>query len=112
MLATISSEREPSSYHEAISDPRWKVAMDLELASLESNHTWDLATLPAGKKPIGCKWGYKIKRHPDGSVDRFKARLVAKGYTQQEGIDYHDTFSPTTKIVTIRCLLSVAVARK
>ncbi|XP_075512761.1 uncharacterized protein LOC142548343 [Primulina tabacum] len=93
-LASISLDREPSSYHEAILDPRWKAAMDLELAAIESNHTWDLVPLPVGKKPIGCRWVYKIKRHPDGTVDRFKARLVAKGYTQQEGIDYHDTFFP------------------
>ncbi|XP_073294587.1 uncharacterized protein [Primulina huaijiensis] len=111
-LASISLDREPSSYHEAILDPRWKAAMDLELAALESNHTWDLVPLPVGMKPIGCRWVYKIKRHPDGTVDRFKARLVAKGDTQQKGIDYHDTFSPTAKIVTLRCLLSVAAAKQ
>ncbi|XP_075499123.1 uncharacterized protein LOC142537497 [Primulina tabacum] len=110
-LTSISSEKEPQYYHEAITDPRWRNAMDLELSALESNCTWDIVDLPVNKKPIGCKWVYKIKHNPDGTMDRFKARLVANGYTQQQGIDYHDTFSPTAKIVTIRCMLSLAAIK-
>jgi hypothetical protein len=85
--------------------------MTSELKALQANGTWTLTTLPTGKIPIGCRWVYKVKLRSDGSVERHKARLVAKGFTQLEGIDYQDTFSPTAKIISVRCLLALAAAR-
>ncbi|XP_021831999.1 uncharacterized protein LOC110771952 [Prunus avium] len=85
--------------------------MQAELDALMHNDTWTLVPLSTGHKPIGCKWVYKIKYHSDGSVERYKARLVAKGYTQLEGIDYQETFSPTAKLTTVRCLLAIAASR-
>ncbi|KAH9752394.1 retrovirus-related pol polyprotein from transposon RE1 [Citrus sinensis] len=99
----------PQRQNRALKDPKWKVAMNDEMRSLQKNQTWELVDLPPGKKPVGCRWIYTIKYKADGSIERYKARLVAKGYTQTYGIDYTDTFAPVAKINTIRILLSLAV---
>ena len=85
--------------------------MRSELQALQANGTWFLTSLPVGKTTIGCRWVYKIKHHSDGSIESYKARLVAKDFTQLEGVDYQDTFSPTSKIIYVRCLLSLATTR-
>ncbi|KAJ0587330.1 putative RNA-directed DNA polymerase [Helianthus annuus] len=109
--AHISSNDEPRNFNQAVQDEKWKEAMVKEIWNLEGNGTWTLENLPEGKRSIDSKWVYKIKYKPNGEVERYKARLVAKGFTQMEGVDYHDTFAPVAKIVTVRTLLVVAVKR-
>ena len=67
--------------------------MQRELQALHETHTWTVVSLPSGKKPIACKWVYKVKQKADGSVERLKGRLVVKGFTQKEGIDNGETLS-------------------
>ena len=85
--------------------------MDEELQALEKMHTWDYVDLPPGKRPIGCKWIYKIKTNSDGTIERYKARLVAKGYSQEYGIDYEETFALVARMKSV-CSLLAAVAAK
>lgn len=75
--------------------------MNRELEALEKNDTWTIFDFPDGKHVIGCAWKYHWKYHVDGIVDKPKFDLVAQGFTQVEGIDYHDSFSPIAKWTTI-----------
>ena len=85
--------------------------MAAEIAALKANNTWTLTPLLPDKKSIGYKWVYKIKYKANGSIERYKARLVAKCFTQKEGIDYFETFSPVAKMVSVRVLLAIATIK-
>ena len=67
-----------------------------------------MSELPPGNKPLGSKWIFKRKMKPDGTIDKYKARLVVKGYRQKEGLNYFDTYSPVTRITSIRMLIALA----
>ena len=83
-------------------------AVNDEINSIMQNHTWELVNLPPGNKPIGCKWIFKRKLQTNGTIDKYKAHLVAKGYRQKEGLDFFDTYSPVTRITSIRMLIAIA----
>lgn len=85
--------------------------MSSEFDALLRNGTWDLVSPQSSQNIVGCKWMFRIKRNPDGSLDKYKARLVAKGFHQRPDIDFFDTFSPVVKPATIRLVLSIAVMR-
>jgi hypothetical protein len=102
---------EPSCYRDAAGKPEWEEAMNREIESIEKNRTWTLTTLPAGHKPIGLKWVYKLKKNSEGEVIKHKARLVAKGYVQKQGIDFEEVFAPVARLDTVRLILAVAANR-
>ncbi|KAE8684117.1 hypothetical protein F3Y22_tig00111151pilonHSYRG00072 [Hibiscus syriacus] len=107
----IAIDDVPATFNEAVQSSehkKWRIAMNEEMQSLQKNQTWKLASLPKGKKAIGCKWVYAKKDgFPDKNNIRYKARLVAKGYAQTEGVDYNEVFSPVVKHSSIRILLAL-----
>nr|KYP67039.1 Retrovirus-related Pol polyprotein from transposon TNT 1-94 [Cajanus cajan] len=100
---------EPKTVKQALADPNWFSAMQQEYNALMLNHTWDLVSLPSDRKAVGCKWVFRVKENADGSIDKLKARLVAKGFHQVHGFDFHETFSPVIKPITIRIILTLAL---
>ena len=85
--------------------------MAAEIVALEANNTWTLTPLPAHKNLIGCKWVYRIKYKFDGSIERYKAIFSSQEIHTKESINYTDTFSLVAKMVSIKCLLAVAIVK-
>jgi vacuolar-type H+-ATPase catalytic subunit A/Vma1 len=103
----------PSTIEEAYSSPDddfWKESIRSEMDSTMSNATWEVVERPYGCKPIGSKWVFKKKLRSDDIIERYKARLVIKGYSQKEGDDFFDTYSPVARLTIIHVLLSLAVS--
>ncbi|CAI7896067.1 unnamed protein product, partial [Closterium sp. NIES-53] len=103
----------PRSYAEAIEGPyssQWQSAMDAEMASIKSTGTYVDEVPPPGANIVSGMWIFRVKR-PPGSPPVFKARYVARGFSQRQGVDYFQTFSPTPKMATLRILLHVAAQR-
>ncbi|CAI7813661.1 unnamed protein product [Closterium sp. NIES-54] len=103
----------PRSYAEAIEGPyssQWQAAMDAEMASWKSTGTYVVEVPPPGANIVSGMWIFRVKR-PPGSPPAFKARYVARGFSQRQGVDFFQTFSPTPKMTTLWVLLHVAAQR-
>ena len=81
-----------------------------ELESLIENDVFDLVQRPQKRPIVRNRWVLKTKLHPDGSLDKYKARLVAKGFTQRQGVDFEETFSPVVRYESVRMFLSIVAA--
>ncbi|CAI5482221.1 unnamed protein product [Closterium sp. Yama58-4] len=103
----------PRSYAEAITGPyssQWQTAIDAEMASWKSTGTYVDAVPPPGANIVDGMWIFRVKR-PLGSPPVFKAHYVARGFSQRQGVDFFQTFSPTPKMTTLSVLLHVAAQR-
>ncbi|KAM0959489.1 hypothetical protein ACFX2I_024583 [Malus domestica] len=91
----------PTTYLRASKHAHWRSAMQDEFNALQSTGTWTLVLPSSSQNVVSCKWVFRVKKQPNGTVERFKVCLAVKGYYQQEGIDFQETFSPVAKPVTI-----------
>ena len=85
--------------------------MAAEMQSLQDNSVWEMVDLPKERKPIGCKWVFKVKTNEEGEVERYKARLVAQEFSQVKAADYDETFCPVVRHESLRMLIATAVQR-
>ena len=104
---------EPDQYRDAICCPdanKWKASMVDEYESLMKNDTWNLTSLPQGRRAIKGRWTFKYKPAANGEDPRYKARFVACGYSQRPGTDYNETYAAVVSHDTFRILMSTVVA--
>jgi hypothetical protein len=109
-MALMSSiiDYEPTSVEEAADQQVWRDAMMEEYHSIMKNDVWDIVPRPEGKSVVGSQWIFKIKHAMDGSIEKHKVRFVVKGFSEREGVEYEETFSPVTGYTSIRVVISIA----
>ena len=88
--------------------PDWDKSIQNELDQHEKMRTWELVEPPNGVNIIGSCFVFHYKHDASGKIASHKARLVAQGFTQAEGIDYKETFSPTAKLSAICIIIAIA----
>jgi hypothetical protein len=103
-------DKDPQTYKEAISRPdatQWQIACAEELDVFRQMKLYEIVDKPTDRKVVDSKWVFRLKRGPDGEIEKHKARVVVKGFTQIEGLDYDETFAPVVKFTSIRILLAI-----
>ena len=108
LYSSFLSQEEPKKVEDALLDADWVLAMQEELNQFKRNKVWKLVPKPKNRTIIGTKWVFRNKMDEAGIVTRNKARLVAKGYSQEEGIDFDETFAPVARLEAIRIFLAYA----
>lgn len=113
-MITDSASGIPRTYHQAMTTPdrhHWQQAINRELGAHTKNGTWIWKNTPIDCRPVGSRWVFTMKDKPGangaGAV-LYKARLVAQGFSQTEGLDYNETFSPVLRSNSLRVLLAIA----
>ena len=112
-MKAAQHDGEPRTFKEAMQRPdperaHWYKAASDEVQALIDNGTFELVQLPPGKRAIGSRWVFKVKRNADGTVERYKGRLVTQGFSQRPGFDFTETFAPTPKWAALRAVLAIA----
>ncbi|XP_070057453.1 uncharacterized mitochondrial protein AtMg00820-like [Nicotiana tomentosiformis] len=104
----IISERQEQDDEAIGLDANWVNAMQDELNQFERSQIWHMIPKPKNRSVISTKWVFRNKLDEDGPVTRNKARLVVQGYSQEEDIEYDETFAPVGRLEIIRLLIAFA----
>jgi hypothetical protein len=107
-MTCVLETSNPATYSDVEGWLEWEQTMKTRIDYLSKNHTWDLVPRPQGKNIVKCRWVYRTKFTSEGVVERHKARFFVKGFSQQEGINYIETFSPIAKMNYVQLILSFA----
>ena len=102
----------PYSFSLAAKQEVWRSAMKEEISAVPRNNTWTMVKPNKDIRPIGVKWVFRVKKDNIGKVVRSKARLVVQGYSQKEGIDYGEVFSPVARMESVRIFIAIAAQEK
>jgi hypothetical protein len=105
-------EKEPAFVEEAIQKKEWEDAMTEEYQSIVKNDVWEIVPRLKRKDVVSSIWIFKIKHDVDGSIEKYKERFVAHGFSQKEGIDYEETFSPVARYTSIGTIIALATKMK
>jgi hypothetical protein len=105
-------EKEPACLEEAIQKKEWADATTEEYQSIIKNDVWEIVPRPKSKDVVSSKWLFKIKHVVDGSIEKYKARFFTRDFSQKEGIDYEETFSPVARYTSIRTIITLAAKMK
>jgi hypothetical protein len=109
-FAARSDKSEPRTLRDALKRPDanlWYQAAVKEMEAHIENGTWELVKLLPSRKVISSQWVFKVKRNADGSVEHYKVHVVAQGFSQRLGIDFNETFAPTTKWTALRVIFAL-----
>jgi hypothetical protein len=101
------SSFEPFKVEDALRDLDWVVAMQEELNNFKRNKVWSMVERPK-QNIVSTKWVFRNKQDEYRVVTRNKARLVAKDYSQVEGLDFDESFTPVARVESIHMLLTYA----
>jgi hypothetical protein len=105
-------EKEPTYFEESIQKKEWADAMTKEYQSIIKNDVWKIVPRSKSKDVVYSNWIFKIKHVVDGSIEKYKARFFAHGFSQKEGIEYEETFTPVTKYTSIKTIIALAAKMK
>jgi hypothetical protein len=100
----LANASEPKLYNEAMASPdatKWLAVCEEEMWTWKELDVYDIIPQPKGCKIIGSKWVFRIKQGPDRSIQKHKARIITQGFTQVEGINFDQTFTPVVKFSSL-----------